>query len=886
MSKRPTHRAVRLLERFCPPELFEGIAGDLEEQFEEDVFTMGEKHAKRRLLGNALKFFRPGILLRNNFRLRLTQTIMIGSYAKIASRNIMKRKMYSFINAFGLSIGMAFCVLIYLFILDERSFDQFHVNKNRIYRLEGKNYDLHDEQPEMYEENAWLQLGLQQVLKDEFPEVEKATRFNPNTDCVLRYKSKVFTEQVAFVDNDFFSMFSFPLLAGRAETLLKNKNEVVLTPPVVKKYFGDEDPLGKIVTLDIGGEKDLIVTGVIESPPANSSLDFQILVSTELRQGYERHVTQWGSFNSPLFFQLYPSASEAALKAKLDKLVERRMKNMIERWKDQSRKPVPDDVKVFEYVFTKLTDIHLKTRVGWTRVSDVKYSWILGGIAVLILLIACINYISLALTTSASRRTEVGVRKVVGAQKSQLMYQFGFESILLSLISMVVGIVLVILFLPSFNAFTGKSITLSVGLIPDVLPYSLAIAIFVGVVAGSYPSLFLSGFKPAIVLKGRFTSKLQAGFTRPLVILQFALSAFLIISSMIMYRQMRFIATKDLGFSQEQVIVIPTQSGWNAESDKTVARFRNKLQQQKRVISVAGVSSSFARGINIYGYKVGEEHKSAFVYCVDPYYIPLLDLKLIQGRNFDERIAADSTAIIVNEALVKDMGWKDPLNQYLNWKEDSTGLGYKVIGVVKDYHFRPLSEEISPMFLSIDSKAVGYLENMMVKVTPEDLPGSVEMLRRVWSEVSPAMPFDFAFLDQDVANQYESYDRWMRIMGFSTGFAILISCLGLFGLSGVNAINRTKEIGIRKVMGADVVNIFVLLNKQYTLLAFVSFLIAGPASWYVMNKWLADFKFSVDIGWDLFAMGLLAGLIISILTVSYHAIRTALLNPADTLKHE
>ena len=811
---------------------------------------------------------------------------MIRSYVKIASRNIMKRKMYSFINAFGLSIGMAFCILIYLFILDERSFDQFHVNKDRIYRLEARNYDLWSDQPGKYDESAWLQLGLMQVLKDEFPEVEKVTRFNPNSSYVVRYKSNVFTEQIAFADNDFFSMFSFPVLAGRAQTLLKNRNEVVLTPPMVKKYFGNEDPLGKIITIDIAGEKDLIVTGIVESPPANSSLDFQILVSTELRQNYERQVTQWGAFNSPLFFQIYPTASEGAVKSKLDKFVDRRMKDMIERWKKQSNKAVPSDVKVFQYVFTKLPDIHLKTNVGWTRASDIQYSWILGGIAVLILLIACINYISLALTTSTSRRTEVGVRKVVGAQKSQLMYQFGFESILLSLISMVVGIVLVVLFLPSFNSFTGKNISLSAGLILNVLPYSFAIAILVGLMAGAYPSLFLSGFKPALVLKGRFTSRLQAGFTRPLVILQFALSAFLIISSMIMYRQMRFIATKDLGFSQEQVIVIPTQAGWNSESDKTVARFRNKLQQQKRVISVAGVSSSFNRGINIYGYKVGEEHKSAFVYGVDPNYIPLLDLELIEGRNFDERIATDTTAVIVNEALVKDMKWSDPLNEYLNWREDSTGLGYKVIGVLKDYHFRSLSEEIAPMFLSINSKTVGHLENIMVKVTPDDLPGSVEMLRKTWSEVSPDVPFEFAFLDQDVANQYESYDRWMRIMGFSTGFAILISCLGLFGLSGVNAINRTKEIGIRKVMGAEIVNIFILLNRQYILLASVSFLIAGPASWYVMNKWLADFKFSIEIGWELFAMGLVAGLIISLLTVSYHAIRTALLNPADTLKHE
>ena len=353
-----------------------------------------------------------------------------------------------------------------------------------------------------------------------------------------------------------------------------------------------------------------------------------------------------------------------------------------------------------------------------------------------------------------------------------------------------------------------------------------------------------------------------------------------------MYRQMQYISHKDLGFDKEQMVVIPTQRGWSEESNRTVERFRSRLRQEPSVISVAGASTSFAKGYNKYGYKVNQEYKAAFIYGVDPMYIQTLGMKVQSGRNFDERIAADSSAIIVNEALVRDMNWKDPLSEYLNWKSDSVGQGSKVIGVIKNYHFKSLEGDIEPMLLTMDKANGGYLSNIMIKLAPGDLTASVDMLRDVWSEISPTLPFEYSFLDEDLAKQYSSHQRWMSIMGFSTAFAILISCLGLFGLSGINAINRTKEIGIRKVMGAEVVNIFVLLNRQYVWLALIAFTLAAPASWYIMNKWLADFKFAITIGWELFAISIIAGLTVALVTVSYHAIRTALINPAQTLKYE
>ncbi|NOT73699.1 MAG: FtsX-like permease family protein [Cyclobacteriaceae bacterium] len=812
---------------------------------------------------------------------------MIQNYLKVASRNIVKRKMYSFINAFGLSIGIAFCILIFLYIRDEKSFDQFHQNKASIYRIEAKRYNSWNPDPnEPYQQYAWLQAGLKQALKDEIPEVELATRFNSENKCVFRQGDKVFTEDITYVDADFFKMFSFKLLSGNADKLFLNTDEIVLTPKVVKKYFGDADPIGKIVQVDNQGEKSYTVTGVVEAPPANSSLDFSVLLPQQNRPYHDRMVAQWGNSNSPTFVQLVQDTDLSKFSRNLDKLLEKYMSDRFKKWRDEATTPIPADIKLLELKFTQLPGWHLKKEIGWHKVSDPSYSLILGGVALLILLIACINYVSLALTTSTSRKTEVGIRKVVGAQKNQLVWQFGLESLILAFISMFTGILLVFLFLPAFNQYTGKEITLTFTVFFQLLGVSTLLTFIVGAIAGSYPAIFLSSFRPALVLKGGFTSKLQAGFTKPLVVVQFALSAFLIISSVVMYRQMQYVTTKDLGYNQEQVIVVPTQTGWNSKADETVEQFRAKSLQEPSIISVAGTSSSFTEGYSRYGYKINGEQKDAYVYSVDSYYMSTLGIELIQGRNFDINRPSDKTGVIVNEALVRDMKWTDPLNEHLNWREDTVGIGSQVIGVVKDYHFLSLERDIDPMFISMDKESIGNLVNILIKVSPEDMPGTVEKIHKIWKEISPDKPFDYAFLDQNVAKQYESYQRWMSIMGLATGFAILISCLGLFGLAGINAVNKTKEIGIRKVMGAEIASIFVLLNRQYVWLSFLAFIIAAPASYYAMEKWLSSFKFKIEVGWELYAISMLAGLFVALATVSYHAIRVALVNPAETLKYE
>jgi putative ABC transport system permease protein len=886
MQISPPKFPLQFLGWFCPPQLHESIEGDVIEKFEEDLVTAGVVTARRNVWFNVLRFFRPEIILRNKFSSNAINTIMLGNYFKVASRNIARKKLYSFINAFGLSIAIAFCVLIYLFIRDEKSFDKFHQDADRVFMITTRGFSrelLEKGEREPYSYSAYLPAKLSEVLQDEVPEVEASTRISEG-DGIMTFEDKIFKQQTHYIDSGFFKVFSFRTLHGSVNRIFRNPNEAVMTKETAEKYFGNDDPLGKVFTFESAGREQFTVVALIETPPANSSIEFQMLLHVSKRPFFSRNRDSWGAFSYPTFVRLNPNATLTSFDTALKGITGKYMGEKLKQWRE--RENIPAEFMVADFTFCNITDVHLNTRIKWAKSSDPQYSYVLASIGFLILLIAAINYVSLALTTSASRRAEVGIRKVVGAQKSQLVYQFGFEAIILAMISMIFGIGLVVLFLPAFNEFTKKEIGLTLVTIGQLSFVALVIGLVIGIVAGSYPALYLSGFRPAIVLKGRFTSRLQAGFTKPLVILQFALSAFLIISALIMYNQMKFVTTMDLGYKKDQVLVISTNAGWNEESDRLVERFRNRVRSESGISGVAGTSSSFNQGWSRYGYRIKGVNKSSYVYRVDPYYAEVLNLKFLAGRNFDERIVSDTTAVIVNEALVKDMGWKDPLNEYLNWREDSLGPGSKVIGVLKDYHFLSLEEKIEPMFLSMDKKNVGYLTTILVSMERQDIPSNIERMKKVWSEISPDKPFEYSFMDEDVRRQYEKYERWMKIAGLSTGFAILIASLGLFGLAGINAFNKTREIGIRKVMGAGLMNIFVMLNRQYIWMAVLSFVIATPFSYYVMNKWISDFQFRIDIGWELFAISMVSGLFIALLTVSYHGFKAASINPAETLKYE
>jgi putative ABC transport system permease protein len=886
MHNEKVNRWLRFLRWFCPASLYEGIEGDLLEQLEEDVEAFGERKARRKLTWNVLRFFRPGIILRNSFSKGLINTIMLRSYFKIAVRNIMKRKLYASINALGLAIGIAACLLIYLFVQDERSFDQFHANKDLIYRMQGEMYDSHEESN--YLKHAYMQLALASTLKAEVPEVQYATQFVQQTDF-FRYDHTVLKSRAAYVAKDFFRMFSFDLLEGSSADIFNDNDEVVLTEAAATKYFGSQNPLGKVLSKGANGEKLYRVTGIVANPPGNSSLDFDMLLPIESMGNYGKYnLEHWMNQGFPTFVQLQENATTGELSGKLDAIIQKYMKQDLEEWARHI--DAPEGTDIYKIGFSKLSDIHMQKEVGWHKVSDPQYSYILGGIAILILVIACINYVSLAMTSSASRRKEVGVRKVAGAFRKQLIWQFGFESSFLTFLAMLLGLVIVIFFLPTFNEFTDKTIALSAAHIWPIATFCMVITIVIGSLAGAYPALYLSGLRPSIALKSGFAARMQSFFVKPLVVLQFAFSSFLMISSVIMYRQMEYVTTKDLGFDTGQVVVIPTHGSWkDDESNKIVERFRQLASVRPTVVSVAGTSNPIAFGEDYMvfgGYKVDGVPRQAYGFLVDEQFASTMGLEFVEGRNFDERMISDAEeSIIVNEALVKDLGWDDPLSKRMNFHaSDTAGLGARVIGVVKDFHFLSLEQKIAPMFLYATKRE--NLSYMVVKIAPTDWQSTMAGLQADFEQAAPGKPFEYTFLDEKVAQQYTSYKRWMDIMSLATGLAILIAGLGLFGLAGINAVNKTKEIGIRKVLGARIVQVFVLLNRQYVILASIAFALAMPLSWYVMGQWLSGFVYAISITWQLFAVSMLTGIVIALVAVSYHAIRASAANPTESLRYE
>lgn len=811
---------------------------------------------------------------------------MIRNYFRIAFRNIFKRKLYSFIHVFGLSVSMACCLLIALLIRDENSFDRFHVNKERIYRIEDRKLNLGNEfNDDEYISSAWLQAAMGLQLSEQLPDIEYFSRFSANYGTVMRYGDKLFAEQLTYVDPDFFKMFSFSVTAGNSEKLLRSMDEIVLTQALAKKYFGNEDPIGKTVLIGANGEKSFTVSGVVADPPANSSLEFTMLIRQEHRSNYDRIMALPNDSNTPVFVQLSESASAEKFNEDLQRFLKTTYRERYERWEQERIKnKIGPEVTMLSLDATPLTEIHLKRETYWHKVSDRRFSYILGGIAALIVIIACVNYVALALTGSAARRKEVGVRKITGARRGQLIRQFAMESFLMVLISMAFAFALAVMLLPSLNDLTMRGIV--IGWDNALMPVLMAfgISLVVAALAGSYPALYLSSLIPVQILKGAWTSRLQSGLLRSLVVLQFILSSFLIISSIAMNRQMEFIASKDLGYDKDQLIVVPTQAGWNNESNMFVEKFRTALQHESSVSGVAGTSTSFGGGTWRHGFKYLDQEITAYIYAVDDQYIPVVGLDLLYGRNFNPLLASDSSGVIVNEAMVRAMKWNSPVGQLLPWRKG--GGADRVIGVVKDYNFYSLEREVEPVILSVDKKYVGYLVNMFIKVNPLDMKATIGKIESAWHRVAADKPFEYTFVDETVARQYQAYTSWTSLMTFAAAVGIMIAGLGLFGLSGMNAVSRTKEIGIRKALGAELASIVVLLNRQYVWLAGIAFLITVPAAAWAMNKWLSAFEFRISIDAGLIAIALLGSLMVVVLSVSYHSLRTAMMKPSDVLKSE
>lgn len=817
---------------------------------------------------------------------------MLRNYLTIAWRSFKKHKLYAFINLFGLAVGLAFCLLIYLFVQHELSFDRFHANADNIYRLHVVEYLSSGAQDnpswlgtkpnDQVAKHPYLPIPMGPTLKENFPEIHQYCRFSDDSG-IVKYENKVFEESVQFVDANFFELFSFQLLSGKPASVLDSKDKVVISESMAKKYFGSQNPVGKVLEIDSYGEKaNYTVAGVAEDSPSNSSVVFNILMRTETQPYYERNMGRWGSFNTPVFIELAENTNLADLNEKLQIFKEDRLKGSLE-WAIGARKLNEND-KVMDLALVSMPAIHLDNEVSWTGTGSRLNIFILSGIALLILLIACLNYISLALTSASGRMLEVGIRKVLGSTRTQLAKLFWMEAQLLVVLAMAVAFVLMEVFLPVFNSFVQRSLDFSWSTHGGVLLGMLGIVVITGFIAGGYPALFISRFKPVRVLKGNQTYRYKPGLTRLIVVTQYALSAFLIISALIMYRQMNFVNQKDLGYNQEQIIQMPTHTGWNDEGEELMYKMRDKLQYNDGVLAVTGISNGLTRGYDIRGFDVEGEHHRTFLYRVDEDYLKAMDMTIVEGRDFSPDMPTDKTqAIIINEAMAADLQLDDPVGKTVPWTEEGTAT--QVIGVVKDFHHQALNRPIEPLLFHQDT-AQGKIMTLVFKIGSDNIPQTIRDIESSWKEVAEGKPFDYAFLDEAVANQYESYQRWMSIMGVATLFAIFIACLGLFGLAGIMSVNKTKEIGIRKVLGAGAYNIWALLNRDLVKLALVAVILAAPISWYVMNEWLGNFEYKITIGWEIFAFAGVFCLLIALLTVSYHSLRAAFANPVESLRYE
>ena len=786
---------------------------------------------------------------------------MFRNYLKIALRNIRKYKGYSFINIAGLAIGVSACLLLFLWVQDELSFDRYHQKADQIYRVVSQ-YESEGKTRRF----AWTSAPVGPALVNEFPEIEKAVRFGRN-GFVVSYQNKRFVEQVYFTDPDIFDVFTFPLVKGNPENTLKEPYSLLISEEMSRKYFGDEDPLGKIITLD--ERRDFRITGVFEDIPQNSHFRFHFL---GLFSDYaSRHFDQWGVSNYWTYILVSENFSPDEFKEKSPQFVEKY------RGKESRY------VYKTSYPLQALTRIHLHSdlrgEIGMNRSMGTVY--IFSAIAVFILLIACLNYINLSTARYAIRAKEVGLRKVIGATRPQLIKQFLGETFLFSFIALPLSVMLAELFLPLFNSLSGKKLAVHYFDNIFLVPVLAFIILFVGFASGIFPAFFISALKPVSALRGMFKASSKGSTLRKtLIVSQFAISIIFLVSTFVVLSQLNYMRNKNLGMDKEHVVTIPI---YDKDALGKLDTVKNEFLQNSNVLSVS-VSDFFpgkATMYQSYKYEGMNESENPMIrwFVVDHDFIETFGIELVAGRNFSKRFPSDiEHAYILNESAVKEIGWESPIGKELEIMNKGP-----VIGVVKDFHFRPLHQKIEPAALYIYPKLFQYIS---VRISPTDVSRSLDFLKAKWQALVPGQIFQYSFLDEDFDNLYKAEMRLSQIFTVVTFLAIFIACLGLFGLAAFEALQRTKEMGIRKVLGASAAGIVLLLSKEFTKWVLLANIIAWPVAYYAMNRWLQNFAYRINIGPLIFIQSAVLALLVALLTVSYQAMKVSLANPVDTLRYE
>ncbi len=796
---------------------------------------------------------------------------MFKNYIKIAWRNLIKNKVYSGINIIGLAIGLTAGFLILSYVNFERSYDKFHTKGDNIYRVVA---DLKTPTGVMTDNRP--SCAVPPHLEEEFPEIISAVRFMTLKLSVRKNNTKLIESKAAAADRAFFEMFDFKLLQGDKKNALKEPYSVVLTKATAQKYFGDESAIGQTLKIKDEDIKDLsfTVTGIMDEIPENSQIKSNFIISmTTYSQGvYTSIDNAWGLYDPSAYILVHPNTDPKQLEAKFPDFLERNSGDMMR------------EGKLFVSLFLEpLEEVYLYSSRGGDYSGDISMIYVFSIIAIFILLIACINFINLTTARSVERAKEVGVRKVIGAEKRQISLQFVGESVIISLIAFVITIVLTALVLPTFNELAGKTISEGIFFNPFELFYLFLIAISIGVFAGIYPAFVLSSFKPIHVLKGSFsTGKKGVALRKGLVITQFTISIALIIGTIIIYNQMHFMRNQELGFNKNHTIMLPV----------TVSSPQQKLKDN--IDDVSGVLSttlaSTAPGVynnsaySIIQNSIGEGQVANInAYFVDHDFIPQFGLKMVAGREFSREFVTDSAeGMIINEKAAQLLGYITPKDA-LGASFSQWGKNGRIIGVVQDFHFKSLEENIQPLTITIKPDETDLLA---IKISDQNVPQVLAEIQAKWERILPNDSFDYYFLDEEFDKQYRAQDRFGNLFLNFAVLAILISCLGLLGLAAYTILQRKREIGVRKVLGATVTEVVKLLSKDFLKLVTIAFLIASPIAWYIMNDWLSDFAYRINIQWWMFLLAGTCALIIALATVSFHAIKASMANPVKSLRTE
>jgi putative ABC transport system permease protein len=848
------------------------VIGDIEEFFFEIAEKRGSLRAKLWFWSQLL--ISLPLFIKNSIYWRI---VMFRNTIKITFRNILKHKGYYFINMAGLSIGIVCFILIALFIQDELSYDRYHEKADRIYRAGVR---------AVWADNEFHGVvspaPFSKALVTEYPEVEVSTRLRRSGFPVIRYKDKVFSEERWYwADDTFFDVFTVSFIQGDSKTALTMPNSVVITESMALKYFGNEDPLGKSLNAD--NRRDYQITGVIEDVPHNSHVHYDFLASfITIEDGSDQY---WISNNFPTYFVLKEGISQEEFETKLQLIVKKYVNPQLETVFGATIDELAATGGFIKYFTTPLTDIHLHSHLRFEHEpnSDISYVYIFTIVAFAILLIACVNFVNLATARSATRAKEVGVRKTIGSSRSQLIRQFLAETIVLGFLAILVALPIIEFLLPFFNSLTGKSLSVPYLANVSTIPLLIGISLFVGLLAGTYPAFFLASFDPVAVLKGKSVGRSKRSwFRNSLVVFQFAVSIVLIIGTLVVYRQLNYIQNKNLGFNKDQVVIIKKVDDIGQE----IRPFKQELIKHSGIISATNSSNMIGDffGDNLYRQidQTRDKNQLIWRFWTDPDYADTYKIQIKQGRYFSDYQQEGQQEVVLNESGVKILGYDDPVGQKII---DQDGNAFTIIGVVEDFHFESLHKRLNPLIIHPYSPR-GNGRYLSVRVNAENIRETLAFMKNTWQKYSGGQAFEYEFFDDHFAKIYISEEKTGKIFFSFSLLAILIASLGLFGLTAFITQQRTKEIGIRKILGASIPGIIFLFTKQFTRWVLVANIIAWPLAYFAMNKWLQNFAYRTSIGMETFVLSAILALLIALFTVSFQSIRAAISNPVDSLRYE